>query len=130
MKGKYWGLIEEMKKYYLGVFGICETKWKGSGAKDIGDAYAIYSGVNEGRARASVAVILSEQMRGYVKSWKCISERIVVVKLKVSRECYMLVQVYFPTDDSKSEAEEKFYAELQRVVEEAGRREILIVMGD
>ena len=93
-------LIEEMKKYDLGVLGISETKWKGSGAKDIGDAYAIYSGVNEGRARAGVAVVLSEQMRGYVKSWKCVSERIVV-KLKVSRECYTLVQVYAPTDDSK-----------------------------
>ena len=57
----------------------------------IEDFYAIYSGVNEGRARAGVAVVLSEQLRRYVKSWKCVNERIVVVKLKVARECYTLV---------------------------------------
>ena len=86
--------------------------------------------MNEGRARAGVAVVLSEQLRRYVKSWKCVNERIVVVKLKVARECYMLVQVYAPTDDSKSEVKDKFYAELQKVVGEVGRRETLIVMGD
>ena len=128
MRGKDWELIEEMKKNDLGILGISETKWKGSGAKDIGDAYAIFSGVSEGRARAGVAVVLSEQMRRHVKSWKCASER--MVKLKVSIECYTLVQVYAQTDDSKSEAKDEFFVELQRVVEEVGRREILIVMGD
>ena len=54
---------------------VSETKWKGSGAKDIEDFYAIYSGFNEGRARAGVAVVLSEQLRRYVKSWKCVNER-------------------------------------------------------
>ena len=127
MRGKDWELIEEMKKYDLGILGISETKWKGSGAKDIGDTYTIHSGVNKGRARAVVAVVLSEQMR---RSWKCISEQIVVVKLKVSRECYTLVQVYAPIDDSMSEAKDKFNAELQRVVEEVGRIEILIVIGE
>ena len=43
MRGKDWELIEEMKKYDLGILGISETKWKGSGAKDIEDFYAIYS---------------------------------------------------------------------------------------
>ena len=68
MRGKDWELIEEMKKYDLSVLGISETKWKGSDAKDIKDFYAIYSGVNEGRARAGVAVVLSEQLSRYVKS--------------------------------------------------------------
>ena len=68
--------------------------------------------MSEGRARAGVAVVLSEGMRRCVKSWKCVSERIVVVKLKVAKECYMLVQTYAPTDDSKSEANNQFYAEM------------------
>ena len=86
--------------------------------------------MSKGRARAGVAVVLSEGMRRYVTSWKCISERIVVVKLKVAKECYTLVQAYAPTDDSISEAKDQFYAEMQKVVENVGRRETLIVMGD
>ena len=44
------------------------------------------SGVHEQRqGRAGVAVVLSEGVGRCVKSWKCVSERIVVVKVKVAR---------------------------------------------
>ena len=65
-----------------------------------------------------------------MKSWKCVKERIVVVKLKVAKECYTLVQAYATMDNSKSEAKDRFYAEMQKVVENVGIREALIVMGD
>ena len=38
------------------------------------------------------------------------------------KECYTLVQAYAPTDDSKSEAKDQFYAEMQKVVGNVGRR--------
>ena len=44
-------------------------------------------------------------------------EIVVMVELKVTTECYTLVQVYAPTDDSKSEAKDQFYAKMQRVLE-------------
>ena len=42
----------------------------------------------------------------------------MVVRLKVAKVCYILVQAYASTDDSKSE----FYVETQRVVEIVERR--------
>ena len=42
-----------------------------------------------------------------MKSWKCVSERIVVVK--VARVLYTLVQAYAPTDNGKSEDKDQFY---------------------
>ena len=128
MNGKDWEFIEEMRKYDLCILGISETKRKGSGARDIEDYYTIYLGVSKGRARAGVVVVLSERMRKCTKSWKCVSKRIVVVK--VAKECYMLVQAYAPTDDSKSEAKDQFYAEMQKVVGNVGRMETSIVMGN
>ena len=53
MRGKDWEMIEEMKKYDLSILGISETKWKGSGAKDIEDFYVIYSGVKSKSGRGS-----------------------------------------------------------------------------
>ena len=41
--------------------------------------------MSKGRARAGIAVVLSEGVGRCVKSWKCVSERIVVVKVKVAR---------------------------------------------
>ena len=60
MNGQDRELIEEMRKYDLRILAVSETKWKGRGARDIEDYYAIYSGVSEGRARVGVAVVLSE----------------------------------------------------------------------
>ena len=55
----------------------------------------IFSGVSDGRARAGVVVFLSEEMSRCVRSWQCVNERIVVVKLKaVWGEWLTLVQVY------------------------------------
>ena len=91
--------------------------------KVIEDYCMIDAGVTEVRARAGAVVVLSEEMRRCVKSWKCVSEIIVVVKLKVGKGCCTLVQVYTPMYDSNSEAKDKFYAELQKVVENVRRRE-------
>ncbi len=73
--------------------------------------------MSDGQARAGVAVFLWERMSRYVKSWQCVSERIVMVKLKVEGEWLTLVQVYAPTNDSRSEVKEHFYNELQKVTE-------------
>ena len=59
----------------------------------------IFSGISDGKGRVGVAVFLSANMSRYVRSWQCVSERIVVVKLKVCREQLTFVQVYAPTND-------------------------------
>ena len=38
-----------------------------------------------------------------VKIWQCVSERIVVVQLKIGTEWTAFVQVYAPTDDCSKE---------------------------
>ena len=119
-----------MKKYNLGVLGVSETRWKGSGVKSVDDCYVIFSGVSDGRDGAGVVVFLSEKMSRYVWSWQCVSERIVVAKLKVCREQLTFVQVYAPSNNSRSEVKEHFYSELQKVIEKVGRKETLLVMGD
>ena len=131
LNGREQELIGEMKRYDLGVLGVSETRWKGNGAKSIDNCYVIFSGVSDGRARAGVAVFLSEEMSRCVRSWQCVNERIVVVKLKVvGGEWLTLVQVYAPTNDSGGEVKEHFYNKLQKVTEKVGRKETLIIMGD
>ena len=115
-------VIADMKKYKLDVLGVSETKWRGNGAKNVDDCYMVYSGVSSGRMRAGAAIFVSEGLSRWVKSWKCVNERIVVVKLKVDREWLTFIQVCAPTDDSKAEKKEHFYCDL--------KKETLVFMGD
>ena len=40
------------------------------------------------------------------------------------------IQVYDPTNDADDESEEEYYKQLQREIEAAPRRDVLIVLGD
>ena len=48
MNGKEQELIEEMKRYDLGVLGVSETRWKGNSAKSVDDCYVVFSSVSDG----------------------------------------------------------------------------------
>ena len=54
LKGKEQELIEEMKRYDLGVLGVSETRQKGSDTKSIDDYYVMLLDASAGRVRAGV----------------------------------------------------------------------------
>ena len=130
LRGREEELVEEMIKYRLKVLGVSETKLKGNGARAVGEGMCVFSGVQEGRAKAGVAVFLSKKMGKCLREWKCVSERIVKIRLRVEGVWVSVVQVYAPTEDSKEEVKEGFYEQLQTTLREVHRQDKLIVMGD
>ena len=127
MNGKEEELVAEMKKYQLEVLGVSETKVRGNGVKQIGDVVCVYSGVQKGRAKGGVAILLSMSFGAFLKELKCNNERIVLVRLKVEGVWASLIQVYAPTEDRSQDVEDKFYAKLQDTVGGVAQRDLLIV---
>ena len=76
----------------------------------------VFAGVTEGRAKCSVGIIVAERLADCIRSWRCISERCVMIRLRVAGVWMTLVQVYAPTDDRDSETKDGFYSQLQEVV--------------
>ena len=70
-----------------------------------------------------------ERLGDCVRSWRCINERCVMVRLKIEGVGITLVQVYAPTDDKDNDTKE-FYAVLQEVIARAQRGDKVVVMGD
>ena len=75
-----------------------------------------YLGVQDGRAKAGVAIVLSERFGAFLKAWKCVNERIVWVRLKVEGVWVTVVQVYAPTEDSSVLVKDEFFQKLQETV--------------
>ena len=94
LTGKEMELIEEMKKYRLDVLGVSEGKMRGNGMKTVDGMTCVYSGVQQGRAKAGVAIYMVEELAMCIKEWKCINERMVLVRLKIREEWVTFVQVY------------------------------------
>ena len=61
----------------MDVLAVCETKMKGKGEVAFGEVTGRVSGVERGRAREGVALLLSEWMVNKVVEWKEVSSRLV-----------------------------------------------------
>ena len=130
LRNKECELIREMEWYNLDVLGLSETKVRGNGMKVIDGTSYVYAGVSIGRERGGVGIAIAERWADCVKSWRCVSERCVTVRMKIAGVWLTLVQVYAPTDDRDNDTKEQFYASLQELVDRAPRGDKVVVMGD
>ena len=71
MSGREVELVEEMKKYRLEMLGVSEAKVRGKGEKAIGDVRCVFLGIQDGRARTGVAILLSERLGRCLREWEC-----------------------------------------------------------
>ena len=75
----------------MDVLALCETKMKGKGEVAFGEVTGKVSGVKRGRAREGVALLLSEWMGNKVVEWKEVSSRLMWVRVRMGRECWVLL---------------------------------------
>ena len=114
----------------MDVLGLCETKMKGKGEAEFGEVKGRISGVERGRAREGVALLLSERMRRRVVAWKEVSSRMMWVKIRIGRECWAFVSVYGPGSERTEEEREGFWSELSDCVESLRKSSYVVVLGD
>ena len=74
----------------------------------------MYLGVQAGRAKAGVAILLSEKFGTYLREWKCADEHILWIRLKVEGTWVTVVQVYAPTEDSSLTIKDDFFRRCMR----------------
>ena len=75
-------------------------------------------------------MFLSKKIGKCLREWKCVSERIVKIRLRIEGVWVSVVQVYALTEDSNEEVKEGFYEQLQTTLREVHRQDKFIVMGD
>ena len=86
----------------MDVLALCETKMKGKGEVAFGEVTGRVSGVERGRAREGVALLLSEWMVNKVVEWKEVSSRLMWVRVRMGRECWAFVSAYGPVSYSET----------------------------
>ena len=114
----------------MDVLALCETKMKGKGEVVFGDVTGRVSGVENGRAREGVALLLSEWMANKVVEWKEVSSRLMWVRVRMGRECWAFVSAYGPGCEKGEDERDAFWNELTRCVSDLSRRNCVVVLGD
>ena len=112
------------------MLGVSEVKVRGNGVKMIGDTTCVYSGVQGGRAKVGVTILLSEKFGRYLREWRCVDERSVLDSLRIVSVWVSVVQVYAPTEDCSVSGKDEFFLRLQETAERVARSDLLIVTRD
>ena len=129
----------DSKRYEIGcmfgrrgmdVLALCETKMKGKGEVMFGEVTGRVFGVEKGRAREGVALLLSEWMVNKVVEWKGVSSRLMWVRVRMGRECWAFVSAYGLACERSEEERDEFWNELTKCVDGLSTRNYVVVLGE
>ena len=123
-------LSRELGRLGVDVASVSEVRRPGSGVASVGGYTYYWSGRADGHHWEGVAIAISNRLRPSVVEVAPVDERIMVMRLKHSFGFMSLVAVYAPTDTSKPEVKEMFYAKLTSVADGCPKRDIRLVLGD
>lgn len=131
--GKTAQVTKEMDNYKLQILGISECRWVGQGQQTLNSGHTIlYSGhqdENLGHTEG-VAIIVNKKTKKALIEWKPVSSRIITARFKSAVKNVTVIQCYAPTNIADEQNKLDFYDKLQMIVNQAPKRDILIIMGD
>ena len=125
-------LVEELGNIKWHVVGLCETKRRGEGLRELsGGSWMYEAGKTEESPNAKgLALLINKNFTDYVENFEKHSDRIISCKIKLhGKTSLQIIQVYAPTCDHDSETVELFYEELEKAIDRKACSHH-IVMGD
>ena len=79
---------------------------------------------------SGVAIITAKKVAQCLDSWRSISDRIVEARFFSRFIKTTVIQVYAPTNEADDDVKDDFYEQLQKIVDEVPRHDMLLVIGD
>ena len=98
------------------MLGISELKWTGMGEFNSDDHYIYYCG-QESLRRSGIAIMVNKRVQNAVLGCNLKNDRMISVPL-LGKPCNItVIQVYAPIPNAKEAEAERFYDDLQDLLE-------------
>ncbi|KAK3507109.1 hypothetical protein QTP70_007817 [Hemibagrus guttatus] len=128
-QGKGRELADVMERRKVDILCVQETRWKGSKARSIGAGFKLfYYGVDS--KRNGVGVVLKEEFVRNVLEVKRVSDRVMSLKLEIEGVMLNVVSGYAPQVGCELEKKERFWSELDEVMESIPTGERVVIGAD
>ncbi|KAK3567560.1 hypothetical protein QTP86_020032, partial [Hemibagrus guttatus] len=129
MTGKGRELADMMERRKVDILCIQETRWKSSKAHSIGAGFKLfYYGVDS--KRNGVGVVLKEEFVRNVLEVKRVSDRVMSLKLEIEGVMLNVVSGYAPQVGCELEEKDRFWSELDEVMESIPTGERVVIGAD
>ena len=128
-QGKLEVVKQEMARVNVDILGISELKWTGMGEFSSDDHYIYYCG-QESLRRNGVAIMVNKRVQNAVLGCNLKNDRMISVHLQGKPFNITVIQVYAPTSNVEEAEFERFYEELQDLLELTSKKDVLFIIGD
>ena len=120
---------QEMVRVNIDILGISELKWTGMGEFNSDDHYIYYCGQKSLR-RNEVAIMVNKRVQNAVLGSNLKNDRMISVRLQGKPFNITVIQVYAPTSNAEEVEVERFYEDLQDLLEPTPKKDVLFIVGD
>ena len=128
-QGKLEAVKQEMARVNVNILGISELKWTGVGEFNSDDHYIYYCG-QESLRRNGVAIMVNKRVQNAVLGCNLKNDRMISVRFQGKPSYIMVIQVYTPTSNAEEAEVERFYEDLQDLLELTPKKDVLFIIGD
>ena len=111
-----WSGQKEMTRVNINILGISELRWTGMGEFNSDDHY-IYYCRQESLRKIGVAIMVNKRFWNAVLACNLKNDRMISVRFQGKPLNIMVIQVYAPTSNAEEAEVERFYEDLQDLLE-------------
>ena len=128
-QGKLEVVKQEMARVNIDILGISELKWTGMGEFNPDDHYIYYCG-QESLRRNGVAIMVNQRVQNAVLGCNLKSDRMISVCLQGKPFNITVIPVYAATSNGEEAEVERFYEDLQYLLELPPKKDVRFIIGD
>ena len=128
-QGKLEVVKQEVARVNVDILGISELKWTGMGEFNSDDHYIYYCG-QECLRRNGVAIMVNKRVRNAVLARNLKNDRMISVRLQGKPFNITVIQLYASTSNAEETEVERFYEDLQDLLELTPRKDVLFIIWD
>ena len=118
-----------MARVNTNILGISELKWTGMAEFNSDDHHIYYRG-QESLRRNGVAVMVNKRVWNVVLGCSLKNDRMISVHFQGKPFNIMVIQAYAPTSNTEEAEVERFYEDLQDLLELTPQKDVLFIIGD
>ena len=121
---------QEMARENIDILGISELRWAGMSEFNSDDHYIYYCG-QESLRRNGVALMVNKRVQNVVLGCNLKNDRMISVHFQGKPFNITVIQVYAPTSNAEEDEVERFYEDLQDLLElTPKKKDVVFIIGD
>ena len=128
-QGKLEVVKQGMARVNVDILGISKLRWTGMGEFN-SDDHHIYYCRQESLRRNGVAIMVNKRVRNAVFGCNLKNDRMISVRFQGKPLNITVIQVYAPTSNAEEAEVERFYEDLQDLLELTPQKDVLFIIGD